>query len=80
MVTQRANPASFVFRYSQASVLKIWSADRNAQQQAQSMAVALAAANGAATRGQYEGPHPSVTGSDSLQETFRGWGGGAPAP
>lgn len=64
--------------WPQASVLKLWSADSSATQQAQAMAVALAAANGAATRGAYTGPHPSITSGDSLQETFRGWAGGTP--
>jgi fructose-bisphosphate aldolase, class I len=65
--------------WPQASVLKLWSADNSATQQAQTMAVALAAANGAAMQGAYTGPHPSITSADSLQETFRGWAGGAPA-
>lgn len=58
-------------------MLKLWSADRSATEEAQRMAAALAAANGAATRAAYSGPHPSITSADSLQETFRGWGGGA---
>lgn len=61
-------------RALQASVLKIWSADRSHTVQAQKMAVALAAVNGAASVGQYEGAHPSTTSADNLREPFRGWG------
>lgn len=75
-----SKPWALSFSYGralQASVLKLWSADRSATQPAQQMAAALAAANGAATCGAYSGPHPSITSADSLRETFRGWGGGA---
>lgn len=38
------------------------------------MAAALAAANGAASKGEFDGKHPSILGSSiSLQENFRGW-------
>ena len=59
---------------AQASVLKIWSEDRQATQEAKTMATALAAANSKATMGTYCGPHPSITSSEqSLRENFRGW-------
>lgn len=60
-------------RALQASVLKIWSADKDRKTEAQQMAVALAAANAAASRGRYEGPHPSALQGESLREAFRGW-------
>ena len=61
----------------QASVLKLWVEDRETpepQRRAQQMAAALAAANAAATLGQYNGPHPSVTSANAtLREACRGW-------
>lgn len=61
----------------QASVLKLWSEDReNNGQKCRDMAAALARANGQAALGRYEGPHPSITsqqGGGSLVENFRGW-------
>jgi fructose-bisphosphate aldolase class I len=80
-------PWSLSFSYGralQASVLKIWSADRSRAADAQQMAVALAAANAAAVQGKYDaaGKHPSVTSDSSLREAFRGWHGptaGVPA-
>jgi fructose-bisphosphate aldolase class I len=69
-------PAEFLV-VLQASVLKLWTEDRNGpepQLRAREMAAALAAANAAATRGQYRGPHPSLASDGaSLRETFRGW-------
>ncbi|PRW44409.1 fructose-1,6-bisphosphate aldolase [Chlorella sorokiniana] len=67
---------SFSFgRSLQASVLKLWSEDREGNQQAcRNMAAALARANGQAVLGRYEGPHPSITSqAGSLREDFRGW-------
>ena len=59
---------------AQASVLKVWSEDRQATHEAKAMAAALAAANSKATMGKYCGPHPSITsGEQSLRENFRGW-------
>ena len=66
-------PAPKAGRALQASVLKIWSADKSKAAEAQQMAVALAAANAAASLGRYEGPHPSALKGDSLREVFRGW-------
>ena len=59
----------------QASVLKLWSEDREGnQQRCRDMAAALARANGQAVLGQWEGPHPSITSQQgSLRESFRGW-------
>ncbi|KAI7844816.1 hypothetical protein COHA_001695 [Chlorella ohadii] len=67
---------SFSFgRSLQASVLKLWSEDREGNaQQCRDMAAALARANSQAVLGRYEGPHPSITSqAGSLRETFRGW-------
>ncbi|CAG9467263.1 unnamed protein product [Pedinophyceae sp. YPF-701] len=64
---------SFSFgRALQASVLKIWSADMAATDEAQRMAAALARANAAAVRGEWDGTHPSLLGGKALTETFRG--------
>ena len=61
----------------QASVLKLWVAERAGKAspgKAKEMASAVAAANAAASLGKYQGPHPSVTSGDaSLRETYRGW-------
>lgn len=69
---------------AQASVLQLWAEERKsgvASPAPQTMAAALAAANGAATCGQYKGPHPSLTGGQaSLRENFRGWRTDVPAP
>lgn len=56
-------------------MLKLWSEDAAGnQQRCKDMAAALARANGQATLGRYEGPHPSITSqAGSLRETFRGW-------
>lgn len=56
-------------------MLKLWSEDPQGNQAAaRDMAAALARANGAATLGRYEGPHPSITSAaGSLREDFRGW-------
>jgi fructose-bisphosphate aldolase class I len=62
-------------RTAQASVLQLWSEDREGNaQRCRDMAAALAAANSRAVLGRYEGPHPSITSSQgSLRESFRGW-------
>lgn len=71
---------SFSFgRALQASVLQSWSASPSNTAEAKRLAAAVAAANSAAARGQYEGPHPSITSKASLHETFRGWSGQAAA-
>ena len=61
----------------QASVLKLWVAEREGKAspgKAKEMASAVAAANAAASLGRYQGPHPSITSGDaSLRETYRGW-------
>ena len=61
----------------QASVLKLWTEERKGQVPpgaAKGMAEALAAANASATKGEYQGPHPSITSAaGTLRETFRGW-------
>ena len=55
-------------------MLKIWSEDRQATQDAKAMAVALAAANSQAVLGNYNGPHPSLSSDGhNLRENFRGW-------
>ena len=61
----------------QASVLKLWVAEREGKAspgKTKEMASAVAAANAAASLGKYQGPHPSITSGDaSLRETYRGW-------
>ena len=58
-------------------MLEIWKANRESaavRDRARAMAAALAAANGAASLGHFEEPHPSVlSGGGHLRETFRGW-------
>ena len=63
--------------FVQASVLKLWVEEREGRAQpgkSKEMASAIAAANAAASLGQYNGPHPSITSvGASLRETYRGW-------
>lgn len=70
-------------------MLALWSADREGNRcvwiracavvsrahrdKARAMAAALARANGAATKGEYVGPHPSITGSGLIIDQNRGW-------
>ncbi|GFR50055.1 hypothetical protein Agub_g12196 [Astrephomene gubernaculifera] len=76
---------SFSFgRALQASVLKLWSADRTSVAPAQHLALQLARVNSEAALGRYAGgqeggqPHPSRLSAESLRENFRGWGGQQP--
>ncbi|KAG2500563.1 hypothetical protein HYH03_001334 [Edaphochlamys debaryana] len=71
---------SFSFgRALQASVLKLWAADRTRVAEAQAMALALARVNSEAALGTYCGEqHPSTLGAATLHENFRGWAGQAP--
>lgn len=66
---------SFSFgRALQASVLELWSKNREDGQACRHMARQLAQVNGLAVLGKYSGPHPSLKAVEaSLQETFRGW-------
>ncbi|CAL8462920.1 g2454 [Coccomyxa elongata] len=69
---------SFSFgRALQASVLQLWTVERTGhvpQGSAKGMAEALARANAAAAKGQFQGPHPSITSlAGTLRENFRGW-------
>jgi hypothetical protein len=61
----------------QASVLKLWTEEESGRVPAgaaKEMAQALAAANAAAAKGEFQGPHPSITSAaGTLRETFRGW-------
>lgn len=70
-----AGPWALSFSYGrglQASVLKLWS-EKASDEECMKMAVAVAEANGLASRGEFNGKHPSITGLGSLQESFRGW-------
>lgn len=66
---------SFSFgRALQASVLELWSKNREGIQICREMAHKLAHVNGLAALGKYDGSHPSLMDTEaSLQETFRGW-------
>lgn len=83
---------SFSFgRALQASVLKLWTGNEGNwsdsgkkvgdcqvgnEDACRDVAAALGRANGLATKGEFEGRHPSVLGSGStLHETYRGWQG-----
>ncbi|CAM9316515.1 unnamed protein product [Ectocarpus sp. 6 AP-2014] len=65
---------SFSFgRSLQASVLKVWEGNAENFDAAVEMAGGLAKANATAQLGQYEGPHPSISGDSSLHDPNRGW-------
>ncbi|CAM9501554.1 unnamed protein product [Pylaiella littoralis] len=65
---------SFSFgRSLQASVLKVWEGRAENFEAAVNMAGSLAEANATAQLGEYEGPHPSISGSSSLHDPNRGW-------
>lgn len=77
MSSSSSKPWSLSFSFGralQASVLKIWSEERD-EEKAKKMAEELARVNGLATTGSYSGPHPSILsgGRGSLRENFRGW-------
>jgi fructose-bisphosphate aldolase, class I len=77
MCNNNRTPWSLSFSFGralQASVLKIWSEERD-EEKAKKMAEELARVNGLATTGSYSGPHPSILsgGRGSLREDFRGW-------
>ena len=68
---------SFSFgRALQHSVLKLWASDHSKFAEAQALLAAVARANAQASRGSYEGPHPTTAeGAATLREGFRGWRG-----
>mmetsp|Transcript_3829 Transcript_3829/g.9713 ORF Transcript_3829/g.9713 Transcript_3829/m.9713 type:complete len:376 (+) Transcript_3829:207-1334(+) len=74
-------PLSFSFgRALQASVLRIWAGKDKNVAEAQRQLELTAKANGLASLGQYNPPHPSqITkqGSNTLVENFRGWNSSA---
>lgn len=66
-----------LYLHMQASVLQLWTEERTGHVppgSARKMAEALAMANAAAAKGQFKGPHPSMTSAaGTLRENFRGW-------
>ncbi|CAN0053699.1 unnamed protein product [Discosporangium mesarthrocarpum] len=73
---RRRHPWTLSFSFGrslQASVLKIWAGKASNFVEAVEMAGRLAEANAAAQLGKFVGPHPSITGGDTLHDPNRGW-------
>lgn len=58
-------------------MLKLWASDHSKLNEAQVLLAAVAGVNAQASKGGYQGPHPTTAegAAATLREGFRGWRG-----